>query len=357
MDISLNTVNSTCFNFTWSFNENEPYLDTINGVELLLNSYEIYNYSIDDTGYYYNRNFTDTFEVCGLLPDTEYNVTGMLFGNDRMSNHTRMSVTTTNYNIRDITHIFVGHVNTSTNVLLVWNETQIPGDSYFDSAYSYYEVEITSDTSFNYTNYNLTSRYLIFNLENGVYNISVRPVLNVTLYEHQYIGDWFSLEFEIFVTPSTTDTSTQTSTETTTQTTSSSSSSSSSSSTVSSSSSSNSVVPDNNDDDGLSTALIVLIVLAVVLFLLLCAIFVIRYNEKKNNDMISRLTGRNKSTDRNPAVAYSNSSYQDPGFSNQDLFPDARYDPGYGDVIVSEHSEVGRGAIKNDSYDDHYFNC
>ncbi len=35
-----------------------------------------------------NRNFTDTFEVCVLIPDTEYNVTGMLFGNDQMSNHT-----------------------------------------------------------------------------------------------------------------------------------------------------------------------------------------------------------------------------------------------------------------------------
>ena len=37
--------------------------------------------------------------------------------------------------------------------------------------------------------------------------------------------------------------------------------------------------------------------------------------------------------------------------------PDARYDPGYGDVIVSEDTEVGRGAIKNESYDDNYFDC
>jgi len=73
--------------------------------------------------------------------------------------------------------------------------------------------------------------------------------------------------------------------------------------------------------------------------------------------MISRLTGRNKSTDRNPAVAYSNSSYNDPGFSNDDLFPDARYNSGYSDVIVREDTEVGRGAIKNESYDDHYLDC
>ena len=69
--------------------------------------------------------------------------------------------------------------------------------------------------------------------------------------------------------------------------------------------------------------------------------------------MVSRLTGRNKSTDRNPAVAYSNSSYETPGFNN-----DPGYDIGYSDVIVNETDDIGRaGAIKNGTYNDQYFEC
>ncbi len=378
LELYYNTANATCFNFTWSFNLQEPYLETINGVNLLVNDYSIYNYTIDDTGYYYNRNFTDTFEVCGLIPETEYNVTGMLFGNGLMSNHSKMNFATTSYSIENITYVFVGHVNTSTNVLLVWNETQVPGDSYFDSAYSYYQVEITSNVEFNYSNYNLTTRYLIFDLETGLYNIRVRPMMNVTLHNHEYIGEWFSFNFDIFVTPSTTDTSTQTSTPSSTASTTvsstasttvsstasstvstPSSSSSSSSSSTSEASGSTTKTPDNkNDDDsGLSTVLIVIIILAVLIFLLLCVLLYLRYNEKKKNDMISRLTGRNRNTDTNPAVTYSNNSFNDPGFTNEDLYSNARYEVGYGDVVVSEESDVGRGAIKNESYDDHYFDC
>ena len=327
MNIYLNSINSTCFNFTWKFNDQEPYTETINSVEILLNNFSIYNYSVDDTGYYYNRNFTDTFEICGLIPNTLYNLTGMLFGNDLMSNHTRDSVLTNEYYIENITYIFVGHINTSTNVLLVWNETEVPNDIYFDSAYSYYEVEIESNNDFNYSNYNLTSRYLIFNLNNGNYNISVRPILNVSFYNHQYMGDWFSLNFEINVLPSTA-TSTVTSTATSTAT-----------STVTSTTRKLT----NDSDDNLKTVIIVIIVLAVLIVILLIIFLVDRYREKKRQNMISRLTGRNSSTDRNPAIAYSNSSYETPGFNNEQL---------YRDVIVSEASDVGRPSIKNESYYD-----
>ena len=83
--------------------------------------------------------------------------------------------------------------------------------------------------------------------------------------------------------------------------------------------------------------IIVLIVILIIFFL------VDRYREKKRQNMISRLTGRNSSTDRNPAIAYSNSSYETPGFNNEQL---------YRDVIVSEASDVGRPSIKNESYYD-----
>ena len=97
--------------------------------------------------------------------------------------------------------------------------------------------------------------------------------------------------------------------------------------------------------------------LSVLIFLLLCILVVIRYNEKKRNDMISRLTGRNRNTDTNPAVAYSNNSFNDPGFTNEYLYSNARYEVGYGDVVVNEENDVGRNAIKNESYDDNYFDC
>ena len=343
IDLTINSINSTCFNYTWNFGENEPYLDTITGVEVDLGNYTIYNYTIDDTGYYYNRNFTDTFLVCGLIPDTSYSLTGMLFGNDLMSNHTRVSVLTEEYYINNISYVFVGHVNTTTNVLLVWNETSVPSsDNYFDTAFTFYEVEINSTNNFNYTNYNLTSRYLIFNLENGNYTITVRPGMYISNYEHEYFGEWFSLDFIIFVEDPTL----------------SSTASSTPSSTASSTTSSGINNGDSGNNDTSKILLIIAIVIATIVFLIASVVLYDRYKLKKNNNMVSRLTGRNNSTDRNPAVAYSNSSYETPGFNNDPLYTDPGYDIGYSDVIVNETDDIGRaGAIKNGTYNDQYFEC
>lgn len=367
LEFSINDINSTCFNYTWDINIHEPYIDTITGVKVLLNNYSIYNYTIDDTGYYYIRNFTDTFSVCGLVPNTLYNLTGMLFGNDLMSNHTSDYIRTSEYYLDNITYIFVGHVNTSNNVLLVWNETEVPNDSYFDTAFTFYEIEINSTTNFNYTDYNFTNRYIIFNLENGNYTIRVKPIMTVSNYNHTYFGEWFSLDFEIFIitTPSTTQTTTFTTTPSTTQTTTESTTLFSTTSDTTSdtngdgsSTSSTSIHKDTDDDDSLKTVVIVIIVLTVLLALIILYILVDRYREKKKQNMISRLTGRNKSTDRNPAVAYTNNSYETPGFSNEVLYSDPTYDNGYGDVVVNSTDDVGRGgSIKNESYDDNYFDC
>ena len=345
LEFFVNDINSTCFNYTWEFSENEPYLDTITGAEVHLGNYTIYNYTVDDTGYYYIRNFTNTFLVCGLTPNTSYSLTGMLFGNDLMSNHTSVSVLTEEYYLNNISYVFVGHVNTTTNVLLVWNETSVPGDIYFDTAFTFYQVEINSTNDFNYTNYNLTSRYLIFNLDNGNYTITVRPGMYVSNYEHEYFGEWFSLDFEIFLEPttfSTTLSTTLSSTPTSTPTTTSS-------------------YINHGDNGGRSTSdilLVVAIVIASIVLFLGIIVLYDRYKQRKNNNMISRLTGRNKSTDRNPAVAYSNSSYETPVSNTEAFYTDPNYDVGYGDVVVSETDDIGRqGAIKNNTYNDHFFEC
>lgn len=358
LEFSINNINSTCFNYTWDFSEDEPYLDTISGVEINLNNYTIYNYTIDDTGYYYIRNFTNTFLVCGLIPNTSYSLTGMLFGNDLMSNHTRDSVLTDEYYLNNISYIFVGYVNTTTNILLVWNETSVPDDFYFDTAFTFYQVEINSTIDFNYTNYNLTSRYLIFNGDNGNYTITVRPGMYISNYEHEYFGEWFSLDFEIFVEPSTfstTPSSTPSSTPSTTPSSTPSSTPSTSQSTTTSSGINNG---DTGGKDKSDILLVVAIVIATIVLFIGIIVLYDRYKQKKNNNMISRLTGRNKSTDRNPAVAYSNSSYEAPVSNTDTFYTDPNYDVGYSDVIVNETDDIGRqGAIKNGTYNDSFFEC
>ena len=73
------------------------------------------------------------------------NLTGMLLGNDLMSNHTGDYIRTSEYYLDNITYIFVGHVNTGNNVLLVWNETEVPIMIVILIQHShFYEVEINS---------------------------------------------------------------------------------------------------------------------------------------------------------------------------------------------------------------------
>ena len=90
MIININSMNSTNLNFTWNINPNESYPYLINGVDILFNGMNIYNYNVDSTGYIYSQNFNETFEVYGLYPNTSYDITGMLFGNELMSNHTNI---------------------------------------------------------------------------------------------------------------------------------------------------------------------------------------------------------------------------------------------------------------------------
>ena len=64
-----------------------------------------------------------------------------------------------------------------------------------------------------------------------------------------------------------------------------------------------------------------------------------------------------KEPHQNSKMNESNSDYVEEGFTNEDLYSNARYEVGYGDVVVNEENDVGRNAIKNESYDDNYFDC
>ena len=150
----------------------------------------------------------------------------------------------------------------------------------------HFTEEINSTNDFNYTNYNLTSRYLIFNLDNGNYTITVRPGMYVSNYEHEYFGEWFSLDFEIFLEPttfSTTLSTTLSSTPTSTPTTTSS-------------------YINHGDNGGRSTSDILLVVAIVIASIVLFLGIIVLYDRySKSNNMI--LIWEETKHPKNPALA------------------------------------------------------
>ena len=192
MEITAFINNSTNMNFTWSINENEPYPYLINGVNILFSDLDIYNYSIDSTGYSYDQTFNETFEVSGLYPNTQYNITGMLYGNNLMSNHTFITFTTPDYILPNITD-FLTIQNYSTGlILMLWNEVKIPPSTAFSDSRAYYSLNITDSSGSDVLNYdNLNRSYKIIdyngiNIFSGDYNVAIKSYLNAPVLDRLY---------------------------------------------------------------------------------------------------------------------------------------------------------------------------
>ena len=251
MIININSMNSTNLNFTWNINPNESYPYLINGVDILFNGMNIYNYNVDSTGYIYSQNFNETFEVYGLHPNTNYDITGMLFGNELMSNHTNISFTTPDDILPNNTDFLAIQNTTNELILLLWNEIKIPPVLAFNDAYIYSTLNITSiDSNTTLSLYNNTKNYKIINYED------------------------FNLSDSNSVIGGSTTTSSM-----------------------------------KNNNNVKNTLLIVIYVILAVLLVLLCIYGYYKYQDNKRKNTLSRLTGRNRNLEHPKPVSYANTVY------------------------------------------------
>lgn len=372
MEITAFINNSTNMNFTWSINENEPYPYLINGVNILFNDLDIYNYSIDSTGYSYDQTFNETFEVSGLYPNTQYNITGMLYGNNLMSNHTFITFTTPDYILPNITD-FLAIQNYSTGlILMLWNEVKIPPSTAFSDSHAYYSLNITDITGSDILIYdNLNRSYKIIdyngiNIFSGDYNVAIKSYLNAPILDRIYESSWFYDTFTVQTTPTTSPTSTATSTATTTKSTTVTTTVTStptfsptfSPSTSSTSSSSSSTKLKNDNDDSVINILLILIYIFVAITILLLIIYYyFKYREQKRQNTLSRLTGRNRALDNSKPVAYANTIY-DPTVDNPELND---VDESTSDVGSPTSQYFSRDAMNNPNYnyfdETNYYDC
>ena len=344
MIININSMNSTNLNFTWNINPNESYPYLINGVDILFNGMNIYNYNVDSTGYIYSQNFNETFEVYGLYPNTSYDITGMLFGNELMSNHTNISFTTPDYILPNNTDFLAIQNTTNELILLLWNEIKIPPVLAFNDAYIYSTLDITSiDSNTTLSLYNNTKNYKIINYENfnltsGDYIFALKSYLYAPMLVRLFENNWYYDTFTL-TTASTTASTTATYSDSDTNTV------------IRISTTTSSIL--NNDDDNndvKNTLLIVIYVILAVLLVLLCIYGYYKYQDNKRKNTLSRLTGRNRNLEHPKPVSYANTVY-DPTELNEMTTevgsPTAEY--------------FSRDALNNPNYqyrnEDNYYDC